>query len=311
MGAKIDFTNHIDISERTSVNGACRMYGYQDLTDEMISRITSDPVIRFIQISEPLPCQAYLAIDRILEKREDMSFRIYGLLQGAEFDLSCLYLLKHLKRLTLDVHLRDRQDMLDLSVLTKLENLRALRLALFDLKDYSFIQDLSPDMEELCISADTMGRGILFDCAWLKRYNNLRTLYLGKKAKKHIESVAELKSLENLTIRGIKLESFDFLRGTGLRSLSVHLCGMNDLTSLAYFDMLEALELWRIAKLEDISFISTLTGLERLRLRDLRHITALPDLSALKNLREIILENVPADTAALPADLQKIVRKYR
>ena len=259
MGAKVDFTSHIKISGKTNANGLLRTYGYYDLTDEMISQITNTPTIKFVQISEPLPQQAYIAIDKILEKREDMHFRIYGLLQGVQFDLSCLYFLKHLKHLTLDVHLKDRQDLLDLSVLTKLKNLQTLRLALFDLKDYSFIKDLSSDIEELCISADTMGSSIVFDCDWLKRYQNLRTLYLGQKARKHIEHIAELESLENLTVRGIKLKNFDFLRGNGLRSLSIHLCSMNDLTSLTGFDSLKSLELWRIARLEDISFIATLT----------------------------------------------------
>ena len=142
MGAKVDFTSHIKISGKTNANGLLRTYGYYDLTDEMISQITNTPTIKFVQISEPLPPQAYVAIDKILEKREDMHFRIYGLLQGVQFDLSCLYFLKHLKHLTLDVHLKDRQDLLDLSVLTKLKNLQTLRLALFDLKDYSFIKDL-------------------------------------------------------------------------------------------------------------------------------------------------------------------------
>lgn len=311
MGAKVDFTSHIKISGKTNANGLLRTYGYYDLTDEMISQITNTPTIKFVQISEPLPQQAYIAIDKILEKREDMHFRIYGLLQGVQFDLSCLYFLKHLKHLTLDVHLKDRQDLLDLSVLTKLKNLQTLRLALFDLKDYSFIKDLSSDIEELCISADTMGSSIVFDCDWLKRYQNLRTLYLGQKARKHIEHIAELESLENLTVRGIKLKNFDFLRWNGLRSLSIHLCSMNDLTSLTGFDSLKSLELWRIARLEDISFIATLTGLEHLCLRDLKHITTLPDLSALERLQEIILNNVPIDVAAIPADLQKIICKYR
>lgn len=311
MGARVDFTNHVDIAEKTNANGLWKTYGYRDLTDEVISQIVNTPVIKYVQISKPLPQQAYTAIDKILEQREDMCFRIYGLPWDLKVDLSCLYCLKHLKHLTLDCHLRDRQDLLDLSVLTQLEHLRTLRLALFDLKDYSFIQSLSSGIEKLCISADTMGHSIVFDCEWLGRYQNLKTLYLGGKAKKHIESIAELEQLEDLTLRGIKLKSLDFLRERKLHTLSIHLCGMNDLTSLTGFDCLKSLELWRIAKLEDISFISTLTGLEHLRLRDLKHITALPDLSALKNLQEIILDHVPIDAAVLPADLQKIICQYR
>ena len=81
------------------------------------------------------------------------------------------------------------------------------------LKDYSFIKNLSFNIEEPCVSADTMGSGVVFDCNWLKRYKELKTLYLGKKARKHIESIAELESLENLTLRGIKLESLNSCAG--------------------------------------------------------------------------------------------------
>ncbi len=60
-----------------------------------------------------------------------------------------------------------------------------------------------------------MGSSIVFDCDWLKRYQNLRTLYLGQKARKHIEHIAELESLENLTVRGIKLKNWLFGRMCG------------------------------------------------------------------------------------------------
>lgn len=310
MGAKLDFTSHIDITEQTT-NTLWQSVGYCDLTDSLISQIADNPQIKFIQISKSLPQQAYCSIDKILEKRDDMHFRIYGLYGNTEFNLSCLHLLKHLKHLTIDAHLRTRQDMFNLDVLTELENIQTLRIALFDLKDYSFVNNLSPDIGELCISADTMGNEVVFDCAWLTQYEKLKTLYLGKKAKKHIECIAEIESLENLTLRGIKLKDFNFLRRNELHSLSIHFCGMNDLTSLAGYDSLRMLELWRIMKLEDISFVNTLTSLEQLYLRDLSHITTLPDLSKLKNLKKVVLDKVPIDVTTLPTYLQKITHKYR
>ncbi len=307
MGSPIDFTNHIDISDRSWSNGCLTFYGYNDLTDELIAEIAANRTIRYIQISKQLPEQAFLAIDKVLSQRDDMFFRIYGLYGEAGFDLSCLRQLKHLRHLTVDVHLRDRQDLLELSVLTELEGLRSLRLDLFDLRDYGFVQELSPEIRELWINADTMGGAVSFDCEWLGRYEKLENLFLGRKAKKHIESIADISSLRSLTLRGIKLNDFEFLRPTGLRTLSVGSCGMNDLSSLMGFG-LRSLELWRINKLEDISFISSLRQLETLRLQDLRHITALPDMSALACLKEIILDNVPIDVSALPDNLRDKVR---
>lgn len=223
--------------------------------------------------------------------------------------MSCLGLLKHLRHLALDIHLGTRPDMLDCNALCDIPDLQSLRLNLFDLKDYGFVRNLSAEIRELGISADTMKGGVSFDCAWLSRYERLETLYLGKKAKKHIEHIAQLPNLKDLTLRGIKLKNFEFLRDRNLTSLALHWCGMNDLSSLRNFTSLRRLELWRIAMLDDISFISTLTELEELSLIDLSHICELPDLSRLKNIKDIRLDNVPIDIQKLPDDLKRIVHR--
>lgn len=89
-------------------------------------------------------------------------------------------------------------------------NLKSLHIECFDLRDYEFIQNLSDELEELSIMADTMGPGIKFDCTWLLKYKNLQTLWLGKKAKKNIESISQLPKLKSLSLRGIKLTDFSF-----------------------------------------------------------------------------------------------------
>lgn len=310
MGSPINFSNRIHISDRSWQNGAVSSCDYKELTPETIDEIAANRVIKYIQISKPLPAQAFEVIDKILALRDDIFFRIFGLYDKTRFDLSCLYQMEHLRHLTLDTSLKDKQDMFDLSILTKLGNLRSLHLDLFDLRDYSFIQELSPHLHDLSVHADTMGGAVKFDCDWLRCYKELDTLFLGRKAGKHIESIAHIDSLRNLTLKGIKPKSLEFLRPVGLHSLTISWCAMNDLTSLRNFE-LKSLCLWRISKLEDISFIPTLLQLETLRLADLKHITHLPDMSELKHLRDISLENVPVDISSLPEYLRKITRTYR
>lgn len=152
-----------------------------------------------------------------------------------------------------------------------------------------------------------MKGSILFDCEWLLRFQKLHTLYLGKKAKKHIEKIAELPKLKNLKIRGIKLKSLEFLKELNLESLSILWCGMNDLSLLSEFKSLKYLELWRIMKLEDISFLSELSNLEKLVLQDLNHIHELPDLSLCHRLKEIQLINIPIHF--IPKELESIVKR--
>ena len=77
----------------------------------------------------------------------------------------------HLRSLRIDCHLRDWNNMIDFNILTKL-NLKSLYLNAFELKDYTFIKNLSKNLEELLIYADTMGSSIYFDCKWLLQYKS-------------------------------------------------------------------------------------------------------------------------------------------
>lgn len=307
MGTWINLQNHIDIAEKFWEKGDLKFYGHQELTEAFIEEIVKNPVIQYIQISSPLPEEAFHKIDYILSHRPDLWFRIYGLYNAEAFDLSCLFLLKHLRKLELDIHLRNRLNLIDCNILCDINNLQSLYLKLFDLRDYSFLKNLSTDLKELYVFADTMQGSINFNCEWLVCYKTLESLYLGKKAKKHIQTIGSFPALKNLTLRGITVNDFEFLRNRDLESIAIHWCSMHDLQSLHDFKSLKKLELWRIVKLDNISFISTLTGLESLYLRDLHHISELPDLSGIRNLREVKLDHVPIDIQNIPEDIRNIV----
>lgn len=309
MGAWVNFTNHIEIANESWESGVIKYIGYKDINEDLFEEIVNDRMIKRIQIHEPLQTEAFYLIDKMLSRRPDMYFRIYALYWVETFDLSVLREMKNLRNLWIDASLKGKAGMLDCNILPDLKGLKVLDLSLFDLRDYSFLQNMSEDMEKLSISADTTGGSINFDCKWLLRYSRLNTLYLGNKAKKNIEEIRNLPELRNLTIRGIKLNNFDFLREKNLDSLSIHLCGMTDLSSLRDFHSLKHLELWRIMKLKDISFISTLLGLESLSLQDLKHITSLPDMSRLVNLHDIKLDNVPVKLEEVPDNLRSMIHR--
>lgn len=309
MGAWVNFINHIDIANESWESGAIKYIGYKDINEDLFEEIVNDRMIKRIQIHEPLQTEAFYLIDKMLSRRPDLYLRIYALYWVETFDLSVLREMKNLKNLWIDASLKGKTGMLDCNILPDLKGLKVLDLSLFDLRDYSFLQNMSEDIEKLSISADTMGGSINFDCKWLLRYSKLNTLYLGKKAKKNIEEISNLPELKKLTIRGIKLKDFEFLRDRNLESLAIHLCGMTDLSSLRDFHSLKNLELWRIMKLEDISFISTLWGLESLSLQDLKHITSLPDMSKLVNLHDIKLDNVPVKLEDVPDHLRSMIHR--
>ena len=226
MGAWIR-NNFINISDETRKGVLVGGFSYKDIDDKFISEICSNDKIQVIQISKALPKEAFIKIDSILEKKPELDFRIFSITSLNRCDISFLENMPHLRRLRIDCHLRDWENGLDFNVLTKL-NLKSLYLNAFDLRDYSFINHLSKDIEELLIMADTMGSSIKFDCKWLLQYDKLNTLWLGKKAKKNIECLSEMKSLKSLSLRGIKLKSFDFMKCLELEKLDIDM----DVTTL-------------------------------------------------------------------------------
>lgn len=304
MGARISFENHIHIAKKSHDNGVLKFVGYKDITQEMIA----DSRVKWVQISEELPREAYSVIDGIFERRPDLYFRIFDIYGDITFDLSVLELMPHLERVRIDAHLSDNKDAVNVEKLCELPGLKGLHLDLFDRRDYSFMKELSGSLEELILNIDTMGGSGNFDCEWLLRYPRIRSLWLGKHAKKHLERVAELPRLKSLSLRGIGVKDFSFLEKAELERFGLLYCKNDDLSGLGRLKTLRELELWRIMGLENIDFIKELDKLEVLKLQDLKHVTALPDLSGLADLREVVLDNVPIDVSALDESVRRLVR---
>lgn len=307
MGAWVNFTNHIHIAVKSFENGVLKGFGYNDISSEKMEKIVNDQKIKWVQISEELPQQAYRMIDRILERRQDLYLRIFNIYGDKTFDISILGQMPHLSKIWIDAHLRENKDAINLEYLCELPNLKGLHLNLFDCRDYTFINNLSSGLEELIIFADTVGGGIQFDCKWLLQYKELHSLYLGKKAKKNLESISQISKLKNLSLRGIKVADFSFLKKLHLESFALLWCSNTDLSGLGQLESLRELELWRIMKLESLDFISSLVNLETLKLQDLKHITTLPDLSKLKKLTDIQIDNVPIDLDTLDESIRRLI----
>lgn len=307
MGARIDFTNHIHIAAESFENGVLKYVGYRDVTQELLEEIARDARLKYVQISGELPEAAYRTIDDILARRPDLYFRIFNIYGDRTFDLSVLGRMPHLSRVRIDAHLRDNKEAIDLAYLCELPDLKGLHLDLFDWRDYSFIKRLSPALEELTLFADTVSGGVQFDCQWLLPYGKLRSLFLGKKAKKHLECIGQLSSLKALSLRGIRPTGFGFLKELSLESFALLWCGGTDLSALGELKSLRELELWRIMKLESLDFICSLDDLEVLRLQDLKHVRTLPDLKRLTKLRKIEIDNVPIDPDTLDQAVRKLI----
>ena len=211
MGAYINHTDRVHITNETRTNGCFELLGYKDIDDQIIQAIADNGKIKCIQISNPLPDQAYQIIDEILSLRPDIAFRLFDFDDEDKVDISFLLKMPHLKNLWFNcIDFKKNQQKINFDVLARLR-LKQFYIECFDLRNYEFIKYLSDDLEELIIIADTMGPGVVFDCAWLLKYVNLKSLWLGKKAKKNLELLSQLPKLKELSLRGIKITDFSFL----------------------------------------------------------------------------------------------------
>ena len=303
MGAYINHTNLVHVTNETRTDGCFELLGYKDIDDQVIRAIVDNKKIERIQIASLLPDEAYQKIDEILSLRQDITFRLFGFYDEDKVDISFLLKMPHLKNLWIDLNFRNDQQKINFDVLARLR-LKQFYIECFDLRNYEFIKYLSDDLEELIIIADTMGPGVVFDCAWLLKYVNLKSLWLGKKAKKNLELLSQLPKLKDLTLRGIKIADFSFLHKMNLEKLALLWNSNNDLHELAKLKNLHEIELWRINKLDDISFIEDMTNLEIIRLEDLKHVTSLPDLSKLTKLKKIVLNDTGIDMKSLPDSIK-------
>ena len=310
MGAYINRTNLVHVTNETRTDGCFEFLGYKDIDDQVIRAIVDNKKIKRIQISKPLPDKAYQIIDEILSLRPDITFRLFGFYDEDKVDISFLLKMPHLKNLCIDcIDFRKNQQKINFDVLARLR-LKQFYIECFDLRNYEFIKYLSDDLEDLLITADTMGPGVVFDCAWLLKYVNLKSLWLGKKAKKNIELLSQLPKLKELSLRGIKITDFSFLHKMNLEKLALLWNSNNDLHELAKLRNLHEIELWRINKLDDLSFIEDMTNLEIIRLEDLKHVTSLPDLSKLTKLKKIVLNGTGIDMKSLPDNIKPYCASY-
>lgn len=310
MGARVDFKNHIHIASESLENGVLSYTGYHSITPELIERVAADSRVKWVQINQKLPREVYPIIDKFFEKRTDLWFRIFGIFGKDDFDLSVLYDMPHVERVRIEAHLRDNKDGLNVGELCGLKRLKGLHLDMFDRRDYGFMKELSDGLEELVLNIDTMSGSGNFDCEWLLKYPRLRSLWLGKHAKKHIESAAEVPGLRSLTLRGIGIKDFGFLKKAELEKFGLLWCKGSDLSGLGELNTLKELELWRITGLENVDFLAELENLEMIKLQDLKHVERLPDLSRLKRLKKLVLDGVPINEDDLPERIRGIVCGY-
>lgn len=186
-----------------------------------------------------------------------------------------------------------------LDFLDHFQRVRNLQLDIFELQDASGLRFLGKDLRYFGFGATRKKHSI----AALSALTRIQDLWLEGHTK-DFGVVSELRSLQRLSLRSIRLPNLDQLRPLRLlEKIELKLGGSTDLTALPAIGRLRRFEAWLVRGLSDLEPIGFVPTLRTLFLQALKGVTALPSMSRMTELTRVHLETMKSlsDLAPLAA----------
>ncbi len=255
------------------------------LSSRDIASLIGDAQIRVLQTSQPIRSKTWIELNgKFFSARPDVQLRVFGFYSSV-CDLSFLWAMDNVQDFSAD-SLRTVQN---IEAIARLPALRRVGIGVFELDDFSVLDNLPSDIEAIYLGATRSRKPSLRP---LDRFRDLKRLNV-EGHRKDLQVVGSLGKLEDLTLRSVSVEDLSFLRPlSSLWSLDIKLGGSNDLRPLVDLKNIKYLELWQVRGLAELDPVSTLTGLQYLFLQSLPRVTRLPDFGRLTKLRRIHLDNM-------------------
>lgn len=260
----------------------------ENLTGKELDEIIEIGEVERIQTQKGLSKDCIVALNKQYFRRfPTVAFRLFGL-YSENSDISWLKHLYYVEKLLIE----SSDNVNGIENLSELSTLKQLRINIYLLNDFGFLNLLPDGLEQLALET----KSTALNLSVLERFQELRVLNIHG-YKKSIDSLGRLPSLESLTLRGITPKSLDFINQIQtLHALKIHRGSKQDLSELYGNTSITALQLFRISHFESIEVIARLPNLIALELSQLPYISAFPDLSSNHSLRHISLEDMKSLT---------------
>jgi len=258
---------------------------FPGVTKDELTKIAKDSKAKTIQFADPLSEKEINLLETVVfANRPDLTLRVFG-----HYSLNCdLTFLKYIPSAK-NIFLDCLQKATGVEVLRKFRTLDKLAIGIYNLDNFEFLNDISPDITELRIEQTSSKKPSI---EVLKRFTNLKYLYL-EGQQKGIDVIRKLKNLEKVVLRSITTKDVSYLAGLEkLWSVDIKLGGIKQFETLAKIKTLKYLELWQIRGLSDLSFISEIHSLQNLFIQSLKQVTKIPLLDKSQKLKRIYLENL-------------------
>jgi len=259
----------------------------EPISSSDIRKVLADKEGKRLQTSQPISEKTWKKLNKeVFAKRPELLLRVCCN-WSVRYDLAFARLMTNVRHFTASALKRVK----NLEAIGEIPQLESLGLGVYELESFEALNGVSAKLKKLTLEKTKSKKP---DLAPLERFRNLRVLYL-EGQQKNIEVLAELKKLEDVTLRSVSPPDLEFLsQHQKLWSLDLKLGGIKDLSAIAKFPSLKYLELWQIRGLENLDFISKLSGLQHLFLQSLSRIKSIPDLRACQSLRRMRVQNLRA-----------------
>ncbi len=269
--SKALFTDRVDFSK--------------SLTRKEVQALIADKDLKVLQCLSPVNSRTWkLLNDEFFTRRPEVELRVDGFLSLA-CDLAFTSEMTNVHHFSADCLM----DAVGVEHIATMENLESLRIGIFHLADFRFLNLITTGLKRLFLGSTKSKKP---DLSPLTRFTLLEEISI-EGQQKNIEVLSQLENLKDVTLRSISTPDVSYL--TPLRrmwSLDIKLGGIKNLNAVEGMENIKYLELWQIKGLSDINFISSLAGLQYLFLQSLRQVAALPSMNRLGKLRRIYLENM-------------------
>ena len=257
----------------------------EPISERDVAAAIRDRGIRVVQSSSPIRSTSWARLNaELFSQRPEIELRVYGF-YSSECDLSFASEMTNVRHFAADC----LQHATNVESVAAIPALESLSIGIFDLTSFSVLNEVSPDLARLSLGPTRSKKPNLEP---LSRFTNLRELYL-ERQQKQIEVLAELTTLQDLTLRSISTADLEYLADLpALWSLDIKLGGIRDLTAATNIKSLKYLELWQIRGLDNVEVIAELSSLQNLFLQSLPGVGSLPPLAKCEVLRRIVLQNM-------------------
>lgn len=178
-------------------------------------------------------------------------------------------------------------DQMNFDFYSQLPALRNIVISSFQTSDYT------PLLQNKLLTDLGIGetKSTAVDLSFISEFKELTTLWVDG-MKKGLESASELKKLERLTFRGVKMNNLDLINNLeNLRQLRLLFGSYKDLDAISNVKSIRTLEISRTRQIPNYNFLKSMDNLNSLYFEGMSKMEKLPDLSGLTNLKRIQIDN--------------------